>query len=378
MAEIDQSVRIRAFLNTWFTLLAVGLLLASAGLGYWAYQVNMVPEVQQEERLVEEWTESTSYNHSAEITNDSLVFSQGETVSNRPLYYTRLSEELDGDHTYRYNADSGDVSVQTETYLLIRGGELEDEEMTQTYWEYTQPLDSDMREGLPPGEAYTTQFTADIQFVLETIATVEEQLGASEGLIDVRVVTVSQIDGTVEGESVSETYESEMVMVVEPATFRVINTNVVDEQHQTFQETEVIVDPSPLESFGSIALAGLAVALLVVLVAGRYAGYTDLTEDEQEVLRLEQARDRFSEWITTGTFPSEREYEQTILVDDLEGLVDVAIDTNKRVIEDEQLGVSTVLDDNYIYIYVRPDSPARDWLLNYADTTLDESDRYEF
>ncbi|MFO7932931.1 MAG: hypothetical protein R6U78_02510, partial [Bacteroidales bacterium] len=54
----------------------------------------------------------------------------------------------------------------------------------------------------------------------------------------------------------------------------------------------VIVDPSPLEAYGSIALAALAVALLVVLIAGRYAGYTGLTEEEKEVLRLEQARDR--------------------------------------------------------------------------------------
>jgi len=67
-----------------------------------------------------------------------------------------------------------------------------------------------------------------------------------------------------------------------------------------------------------------------------------------------------------------------VLVDDLEGLVDVAIDTNKRVIKDEQLGVATVLDDDYAYMYVRPDSPAGDWLFNQADTTMDEFEQFQF
>jgi hypothetical protein len=28
-------------------------------------------------------------------------------------------------------------------------------------------------------------------------------------------------------------------------------------------------------------------------------------------------------------------------------------------------------------VYVRPDSPAGDWLVNYADMTMDEFDRFE-
>ncbi|WP_241996948.1 DUF5305 family protein, partial [Halorubrum sp. SD626R] len=97
----------------------------------------------------------------------------------------------------------------------------------------------------------------------------------------------------------------------------------------------------------------------------------------REILHVHQQEQVFSEWITRGTFPSEREYEATVLVDDLEGLVDVAIDTNKRVIKDEQLGVSTVLDGDYVYVYVRPDSPAEDWLVNYADMTMDEFEQFD-
>lgn len=377
MAEIDQSVRIRAALETWFVVVVIALVVATVVLGWWAYQVNMVPEVEQEERLVEDWSETTAYDHRAEIINDSLPFDRGEIVENRPIYYTNLAHDLDGTYTYEYNADSGDVTVTTDTYLLIRGGELENQDMDEVFWEIAEPLETE-ESSIDPDDEHVVEFTVDILYVIETIATVEEQLGAREGVVDVRVVSISEIEGEVEGDTIEHTYESDMIMVVEPATFRIIEEATIEERHETFETVEVLVEPSPIEAYGSIALVALAAVLLGTLLIGRVAGYTELTEEERELLRIEQDRERFSEWITTGTFPSEREYEQTVLVDSLEGLVDVAIDTNKRVIEDPQLGVSTVLDDNYIYIYVRPDSPARDWLVNYADTTLDEFDQHGF
>jgi hypothetical protein len=377
MPEIDRSLQLRAFLNEWAAVLIVVLLIASAGVGWWAYQINLEPSVETEQRLTEQWSESTAFSHSAPITNDSLPFAAGERATNRPLYYTSLSEELAGTYRYGYTADSGSVNVTTDTYLLIRGGRIENNNMTETYWEVSEPLAADS-ETLDPGESHQVEFTVDIIEVLETIGTVEQQLDSSEGLVDVRVVSVSELSGTVDSDSVDTTYRSELPIVVSPSTFRVDNAVTIDETHESFETVEVLAEPSPLQAYGSIVAFGFVVMLLILVIGLRYSGYTKLTDQEQELIAIEQARERFSEWITTGEFPSEREYEQTVLVDSLEGLVDVAIDTNKRVIEDEQLGVSTVLDDTYIYIYIQPDSPARDWLVSYADTTIDEFDEYEF
>ena len=377
MPEIDRSLQLRAFLNEWATVLIVMLLIASAGVGWWAYQINLEPNVETEQRLTEQWSESTAFSHSAPITNDSLPFAAGERASNRPLYYTSLSKELVGSYRYGYTADSGSVNVTTDTYLLIRGGRIENNNMTETYWEISEPLAADS-ETVAPGETHRLNFTVDIIEVLETIGTVEQQLAASEGLVDVRVVSVSELSGNVDSDRVDTTYRSELPIVVSPSTFRVDTPATIDETHESFETVEVLAEPSPLQAYGSIVAFGLVVMLLILVAGLRYSGYTKLTDQEQELIAIKQARERFSEWITTGEFPSEREYEQTVLVDSLEGLVDVAIDTNKRVIEDEQLGVSTVLDDTYIYIYIQPDSPARDWLVSYADTTIDEFDEYEF
>lgn len=378
MAEIDGYVQARAFADKWFVVIVVVLLFVSAVLGWWAFQVNMVPDTREEERLVESWSESSSYTHSALIVNDSLPFAEGSVVRNRPIYYFNLSKDLDGTYGYTYEADDGDLAVTTDTFLLIRGGELENQEINQSFWQVARPLETARSDSLAPGEQHTVAFTVDIRYVLETITTVQRQLGSTEGLVDVRVRSISTVEGEVEGEAVSRTYESDLVMVVNPAIFRVIEADVVSERHQSFATAEIIVQPSPTEAYGSIGLFVLSLVLLASLGVARVNGSFELSEEERELLAIVRQREQHSDWITTGTFPAERNYDQTILVDDLRGLIDVAIDTNKRVIEDTQLGVSTVLDNDYIYMYVRPDSPARNWLVNYADTTLDEFESYEF
>ncbi|MFB6146365.1 MAG: DUF5305 family protein [Halobacteriaceae archaeon] len=378
MSELDRSVRVRAFLDSRFLLVVLVLCLTTALLGWWTYQVHAVPDIERQERVVEEWSASTSYNHSAVIINDSLPFEKGEVVRNRPIYYTNLSTELDGVYRYEYAADRGDLRVTTETFLLIRAGELQDQRVVETFWEVSRPLASVRTQSLEPGESHRVKFAVDVRDVLETIATVEQQVGAQKGLVDVRVRSVSMVNGTVEGDSVSQRHTSDMVMVVEPATFRVIQSDTMNRTYDTRMTREVVVEPSPLEAAGSIGSFAFATAALLALVVDRSVlGYVELDEKERELLRVERERERFAEWITTGTFPAEREYEEMVLVDDLEGLVDVAIDTNKRVIEDQQLGVSTVLDGDHSYVYVRPDSPARDWLLHSADTTLEEFDQHD-
>lgn len=372
MTELDRSVRLRALLDAWFPVFVIVLVLLAAGVGYWTYQVHAVPEVEQQQHTVEEWSESTSFEHSALIVNDTLPFEEGERAENRPIYYTRISDNLDVTYTYEYTAQEGDLSVSTDTRLRFRA--IQDEDV---FWEVTEPLATESTESMGPEDNHSVSFSVNIDHVMETIGTVQEQLG-TQGTVEITIISVTTVDGTVEGDEVEHSYESSMPITVNPDTFRVLETNTVDEQHETVETVEIPVEPSPFERIGSILMLLFSVGLIGALGAGRYGGYIALDEDEQELLKIHQQEQEFSEWITSGTFPSERDYESTILVDDLEGLVDVAIDTNKRVIKDEQLGVSTVLDGEYVYIYVRPDSPASDWLMNYADTTLDDMNQFEF
>lgn len=375
MNGADWSIRVRAFLSDRFVPVLLCVLFLTALGGIWAYQVNAVPEFEQEDRVVEQWRESTTYNHSAVVTNDTGVWSSGERVTDRPMYYTAVSPELDGTYSYEYSAANGSLEVTTETFLLVQGVS---EGGDAVYWEFTEPLSERTTNSLTPDGAHSTEFVLDIDALRAEIDQVEQQLQAGDGAVDVRVVSTTETDGEIEGEQVEETYDSEMPIDLGSSTYSVGELEIVDEPERSTELIETPVQPSALESIGSVIAFAIALAAAIALLVGRNANYIEITDDEKQQLRFDRDRERFDEWITTGTFPSEREYESTILVDDLTGLIDVAIDTNKRVIEDQQLGVSTVLDEEYSYIYVHPGSPARDWLLNYADETIDEFESHDF
>ena len=371
MTESDRKLRIRALLDAYFPILVVVALLLAAALGFWTYQVHAVEEVDTEERIVTQWAEETAYEHSALVVNDSLPFARGERVENRPIYYTTISDDLDITYRYEHTADA-ELAVSTDVRLRFRSTDGE-----EVFWEVTEPLASGGPQSVSGEGNHTVDASVNIATVSDTIGEIETQLG-TRGAVEIAVIADSNVEGEVDSETVSRTHESSMTLGVSGNTFRVLDTETASESHQRTETVEVPQEPSLFELFGSLLAFSASLTALGTLVFVRQRGYIALSKEERELLTLSQQEQEFSEWITTGTFPAERDYEATILVDDLEGLVDVAIDTNKRVIKDEQLGVATVLDSDYAYIYVRPDSPAGDWLFNQADTTMDEFDQFQF
>lgn len=367
MTDIDRSVRMRALLERRMWAIGAILVLLVLTSGWWAYQVHMVPEFEQEERVTDQWEERTDFDHSAVIERDSEIWSEGERVWNRPIYYLNLSTTLDGNYSYWFEADDGELTANSTAILRIMA--TDDDEIL---WEVTENLTESEAESIGPDETHTVNFSVEIPSVNERIERIEGDLGAQEGLIDVRVDVRTDLEGMVENDEVDTTYESELHLVSSQETFRVHDRVVVDEPHEDRTFVQVPVDPSPVEELGSIALLALTLFGTIGLAAGHLTGQFEISEAEREMIELERDREEFDEWITTGTFPADREFEATVLVDDLVGLVDVAIDTNNRVIEDNQLGVSTVIDRETSYVFVHPDSPAKDWIVNYADTTLDE------
>ena len=374
MTELDRSIRVRALLDAWLPLVVLVFVVLAALSGVWVQQVYLDQDVEQQQRTVTQWSESTSYEHSAVIVNESVAFNENASVSNRPVYYTNLINEINVTYRYGYTTTGaeGSVRADTETFIRYRGVEGE-----AVLWSFEQDLANETTEGIEPGGNQTVEVAVNVNSVLNNISEVEAQLGAA-GTTEISVVSVSTVEGEIGGQSINNTYESTMPVAVNPETFRVLEIQTVDEQNEVTEDVDVVSEPSLRERIGSALALLLSIAGVAGLVGARYAGVIELTDDETQLLETYQQEQEFDEWITPGTFPSEQDYEATILVDDLEGLVDVAIDTNKRVIKDEQLGVSTVLDGEYAYVYVRPDSPANDWIVNYADMTMDEFDGSQF
>jgi len=100
---------------------------------------------------------------------------------------------------------------------------------------------------------------------------------------------------------------------------------------------------------GLFLLLGIALAIL-------YFRTPDIERLETMI-----ARSRYDEWISNGEIPtkSEREY---IRIESLEGLVDIAIDQNKRVLYDPNYDAYAVIESNVVYYFATGERAFDDWL----------------
>lgn len=377
-SQINDKLRYKYIANIWFTYILLSLVIVSIVSLGWAYEINFNPEIEQQEELVGLWSESTEMEHSAKIKKDSMPFEKGTTVKNRPIYYTTLSENLNGQYTYKYSSNKGSVDINTDVYMELKGVEIRDQQVVETYWNVVKPLSSKKSTDIKPGEKHTVNFDINVPSTQKKLNKIQEQLNSTKGALNITVVSVSKIEGQVNGNSVNNKYTTNMSIVADEDTYEVVSVNNLDREHRITEKQSVVSDPPLVQSILSLLIGGISVTTTIGFVLMKRLGYIRLSDQEREKMEIYRSREQFSEWITSGEFPSDSEYEQTVLVNDLEGLVDVAIDTNKRVIEDDQLEVSTVLDDNYVYIYIHPGSPAEEWLTGFADDEIENPSDYDF
>ena len=82
---------------------------------------------------------------------------------------------------------------------------------------------------------------------------------------------------------------------------------------------------------------------------------------DPDALRREIHSACWSWTISSGEFPTSAD-KPYISILTLEDLVDVAIDTNRRVIYDPQIEAYAVIDSSEIYYYATADVQADEWL----------------
>lgn len=95
----------------------------------------------------------------------------------------------------------------------------------------------------------------------------------------------------------------------------------------------------------------------VIFISQRFI--VPVTEGERTATALTEARREFDDWISWGSVSSLATDRPTIYIDSLENLIDVAVATETRVIEDADTGCYYRLTDADCYRYEPlPDIPA--------------------
>ncbi|MFC7211696.1 DUF5305 domain-containing protein [Natronoarchaeum sp. GCM10025321] len=354
---------LRRFVAARYTTIVVALVVLLLIGGAFTATTLAGPDTEgDQERVV--WTDSGEFTHSAVVQNDTEAFEQGDVLENRGTYFTRVSPELDVEYEYRHETANGTVDVETELLLILQSSDGE-----EVYWELTESLDSEQSASIAAGDSHTVASSVDVSDLQERVERIQENLGADPGETDARIVARSEIEGTVENQSVSHVREDVLVITPDGETYSV-DTTMDDTGFGDRSETVAgTAERSSLRTLGAPLLFVVSLVGLVGVVGAEKRGHLQIPADT----RHHADRRKFDDWITTGSLPASLADQPTIEVDSLEGLVDVAIDSDRRVIEDSSAECYYVTEDSILYKY----EPAADSAGTQEDGSDSEGDRDE-
>ncbi|MFC6756385.1 MULTISPECIES: DUF5305 domain-containing protein [Haloarcula] len=371
----DRRRQLRILLADNWTVVLLALLAVVALGAYLTYSGYVSPGTETEERQVESWESTGAFTHQATVRIDTSVYQEGDVLRDRGTYFRAIAPVLDGEFVYRYTASGGgNLTVTTDTTLVFRSVDT-DQENESEYWRTEEQLSSTTETDVGPGGSVSTPFRVNVSEASQRIETIDEQLGGTPGEKQLLVAATVAVSGTRNGKPVDVTRTYRLPVTTEGSLYRVDDPGESVESDGQTERVTVPADPGPVQSLGGPALFGLGLAGLVgVVAARRYA--PPVMETERTWHRYQQTRAEFDEWITAGRVPPAADGPPVVTVDTLSGLVDLAIDTGERVVEDERRGACLVMQDSRWYRYEMPPEPATGRESDDATPTTDDtSDR---
>jgi hypothetical protein len=345
--------RAKVVVADYAVVIAAVLVIALLVGGALTYTTNVEPGTETEERTVSEWRSVGGYTHSSTVQTENRVFDVGETLEDRSLYYTQLGPELDGQFRYGFEAPSGELTVETTTTLVTRSVSEGDGGNTEELWRIEEPLGT-TTETLAPGELATTPFTVNVTEVLADIEGVREDLGASPGQTSVSIVSTVEATGTAAGADATD--EATYTLTLDPGsdTYSVSGQSGETDPHPRTETVTVERSYGPVRSALGPVVIVLSIVGLAGVAVGRYRGSFEVTDAERQTLSFAAQRDEFDQWISRGTVSTAADDKATVRIDNLEDLVDIAIDTDERVLEDVGKHRYYVLGESLCYEFEPP------------------------
>jgi hypothetical protein len=355
--------RLRVVLEDQFVAVVVALLVLAALGGWITYGTYVDPGTSIEEEPGASVRETAAFNHSATVVEENPLFRVGRTLSERSLYYTSLSPVLNGSFTYAYTAsDDGSIETAVDLDVVIRSvDEREARRGPVEYWRVTENV-SEATRTLEPGQRVSLDFSRNVSALNERASRLAENFSGA-GTVGTALVAEVRTQGTVNGEPVDRTRTYRLPVQVEENTYRVEDPGTVTNSSTETREVVVQNSYGPLRNFGAPILFALSFGFAIGLAIARQQGAEFISEAERARLAYESERNEFDDWVTAAAVPDAEFEGSRIEVDSLEGLVDVAIDTNERVMEDRERDLFVVLDDGRHYVYEPPNPQAVESIL---------------
>lgn len=367
--------RIRAAVADNYELVLAALLLVGAVGGYLTYTTVVDPGTTTESREVASWQSSGEFTHQATVVDGTEALEEGTVLRNRSTYFQSVTPELDGAFAYSYAAsDDGSLDADTTVSVAFRSVEPDTDGNETVYWAYDRRIASSSAQSLSPGAQATVPFTVNATALSQEAERVDEEFGGTPGDLQTVVVVRTELSGTRNGQPVDATRTYRLPIQPDGSLYRVADPGVVTESGGQTERVSVPVEYGPLRTAAGPLLLALSLVAAGGLVYARRDGRLAVTDRERQWLAYRSTREEFDDWITTGRVPDGADGSAVVEVDTLSGLVDLAIDTDNRVLEDRARGACLVLAEDRWYRYETPPEPLDGAGPEPVDTATGEAD----
>ncbi|WP_435184997.1 DUF5305 domain-containing protein [Halobellus sp. EA9] len=320
----------------FFALLVLGVL-AAAGAGY----VYATPPTERVTEQTEVQQVSADVRTSAVVTGNTTFYRNGQRLVDQPAYLMAATPNLTVET--RVAVPSGtDVRV-TQRLALVQTATRGD----RPFWTSSRVItegETTTREG-----SAATSATVNMSAIEDEVRRNRGTLGTIGGFETRLELNVTYDTGAYTGSLTA----SSPVVVSERAYW--IESPLSATRTHSRPVTRTVAGESNMALVGLLGLLTLS----AFASAGGVA-YVRREDIDVEAIELRMDRARFKEWITTSEIPTDpdRKYVRTT---SLEGLVDIAIDSNNRVLHDPEPDVYTVVTDDIVYYYATDESAMTSW-----------------
>jgi hypothetical protein len=291
-------------------------------------------------------TVATDLNTSAVVTGNTTLYERGRRLEEMPVYLLSATPEL----TVRLRTtvpESADARVSQQlrlTYRAERGGNV--------FWRQRRSVAADTVE--PTNGTAVTEAQLRMPRVLDRLDRYRSELDGAGTLSVVLQVRVDYDTGRYRGNLTA----SAPVQLSGGAYWlggdvAAERTHATTVRERRADRSETVTVPRLGAAVSHAALILFAIGCVSLLGAGSVVRFYRSDPDEA-ALRRRLHRARYGEWISEGSVPTDVG-EHVVDVRSLEALVDVAIDSSKRVIRDPERDLYAVLDGEVVYYY-RPGS----------------------
>jgi len=300
----------------------------------WAFVLYTEPVNETIQVVDYSYSYGGTYNLSAEVIFDNPVYERGTVLSDMAGYFYTISPVADIEYLFSYSPTLQDSMVQVDTETILRIQSLNDE--NTPYWTKELPL-STSSFSLEGSSSGSDEIVLDAADIYSSTVEIEETVGTSSGRIIGYVVTTANMEGYI-----SSTEINLQTISTLPVYFRseyyypdLENASSSIETKNFYSISEVERNRDIMDLWMQLAIIAVGFIVFIYAVAmGRSKG--------------EYGHSEFKDWISDGSFPG-GDWDKEIYIPVLKDLVDIAIDTGKRVIYDKEENIFFVIDGSTLY-----------------------------